>query len=85
MSFAWILLGKSSPKEPSKAKDLSRFRKDGKELASFYEKDKTLPYETGTNSFDISGDISLLSSELDDFSLNTSINLSDETDPLKSY
>ena len=67
-----------SPKEPPRAKDFSHFRKPGKDV----EKGRIEPE---IHSFENSHDISIVSSDFDDLSLNTSLNLSDEIDPLKSY
>ena len=72
-----ILLVESS-KDPARAKDFSHLRKPGKDVG----KDKI---GTEINSFENSYDISTVSSDFDDLSLNTSLYLSDEIDPLKSY
>ena len=67
-------------------KDFSHFHRAEKDLEPVFEKrDKKYSKESQTNSLNNSFDVSLLSSEFDEFSFNTSLNLSDEIDPLKSY
>ena len=82
------ILGKPSSKwkESSKPKDFSQFRTtDGKFGSIFRKEERRYSKDNEINSFENSYDASLLSSEIDDLSLNTSLNLSDEVDPLKSF
>ena len=72
-------------KSSSKLKDSLLVQATDKEFGTFFRKENKYSQNTNKDSFENSFDASLLSSEFDDLSLNTSLNLSDETDHLRSF